>query len=186
MNSPLTPLGIKQAELLADYLQNMEISKIYSSDLGRAIDTAKTISKNLNLPTEEVAELREIKLGEWEGKKADEIISKDQDLYYHWFRYPSQTIIPQAESISKFSERIIPAFYQIINKHKDEIIAIVSHGGAIITFLAHLLKVELDYIYWMIEISNASVSVFEFYEDNYFRLINLNNTDFLKNNIRGE
>lgn len=179
LDSPLTDLGIKQSEMLADYLRGRNIYKIYSSDLGRALNTANIISKNIGIPIEVVANLREIMLGEWEGMAGEEIADKYKDIYHSWFRCPSKTLIPQGESIEDLRKRIIPTFNNIINKHSGETVAIVSHGGVIITFIAHLLKVDLDSIYWRVEISNASLSIMEFYEDNHFRLISLNNTVYL-------
>lgn len=178
-DSPLTELGIKQSEMLAKYLRDINIAKIYSSNLGRALNTAKIISKNIGISIEEVANLKEIMLGEWEGMTGEEIASKYKDTYHNWFRYPSKTLIPQGESIEDLKKRIIPTFNNIINKHDGETVAVVSHGGVIITFIAHLLKVDLDNIYWMVEISNASLSMVEFYENNHFRLLTLNNTAYL-------
>ncbi|MDI6786470.1 MAG: histidine phosphatase family protein [bacterium] len=179
LDSPLTDLGVKQSKLLANYLKDKNICKIYSSNLGRALSTAKIISKNIGISIEEVADLREIMLGEWEGMVGEEIANKYKDIYHNWFRYPSKTLIPQGESIEELRKRIIPAFYNIINKHDGETIAVVSHGGVIVTFVAHLLKVNLDNIYWKLEISNASLSIMDFYENNHFRLLTLNNTFYL-------
>ena len=48
-NFNLTPLGYKQAELMAEWLtSNYHIDKIYSSPLKRAIQTAETINKRIN------------------------------------------------------------------------------------------------------------------------------------------
>jgi broad specificity phosphatase PhoE len=179
LDSPLTELGIKQSRQLAEYLKDKNISKIYSSDLNRALDTARIISSILNIPLEKSKDLREINLGIWEGRKGEEIKREDEELYNSWFSNPSKTKIPKGESIESFQKRIVPALYRIINKHRGEKVAIVSHGGVIITFIAFILNVQIDNIYWKIELSNGSISEIEFFEDNYFKIKSINNTSYL-------
>ena len=51
-DSPLTNKGKKQAEALGKRLKNKDISKIYSSDLGRCMQTSKIINNSIfALPT---------------------------------------------------------------------------------------------------------------------------------------
>ena len=43
-NTPLSPLGIQQAERAAARLRGVTFAAVYSSDLGRAMDTALRIA----------------------------------------------------------------------------------------------------------------------------------------------
>lgn len=42
-DSPLTDLGIRQGNIVADHLSSVSFDRVYSSDLNRAIDTANFI-----------------------------------------------------------------------------------------------------------------------------------------------
>ena len=55
-NSDLTPKGIEQAELLADSMTKYPIDYIYSSDLGRAYQTAEIIGNKLSIEVEKTEE----------------------------------------------------------------------------------------------------------------------------------
>ncbi len=67
MDSPLTDRGTQQANALAKGLGNRGIEFIYSSDLGRALKTAKLISTSLELPVQTDKRLRERHLGTLQG-----------------------------------------------------------------------------------------------------------------------
>ena len=67
MDSPLTERGTQQANALANGLINRGIQFIFSSDLGRAMETAKIINANLNLSIRTDKRLRERHLGTLQG-----------------------------------------------------------------------------------------------------------------------
>ena len=45
LDSPLTPKGIQQAHAIADRLRRLSFTTFYSSDLGRAVQTATIIAE---------------------------------------------------------------------------------------------------------------------------------------------
>ena len=65
-NLDLTPLGHAQAEKTAEYLKNLHIDKIYSSDLTRAYQTAEHTAKVKGVDIEKNIGIREIDAGKWE------------------------------------------------------------------------------------------------------------------------
>ena len=64
-NSDLTEQGIVQARELAEDITKYPIDYIYSSDLGRAIQTAEILGEKLNLEVQKTEGLREIGVGVW-------------------------------------------------------------------------------------------------------------------------
>ena len=68
-DSALTEKGRQQPQELAPYLKSLEIkpSKIFHSSMQRAKHTAEFLNKHLGLDLEEVHDLREQELGDWEG-----------------------------------------------------------------------------------------------------------------------
>ena len=67
LNSPLTDTGIKQAQGLAEGLSEKNIDVIYSSDLGRALQTTEIIATTLRLEIHQDPRLRERHLGSMQG-----------------------------------------------------------------------------------------------------------------------
>ncbi len=69
----LSGKGKKQAKKLALRLKDKKIDAIYSSDLARALDTAKEIAKYHKLKVKPVKAIRERDMGKFVGKKMDRV-----------------------------------------------------------------------------------------------------------------
>jgi len=98
-DSPLTDRGRAQAAELARALADEQIAAVYSSDLGRAANTASEVASLHQLPVTTEARLREIHVGAWTGKNREEI-----DLDYPggrkaWATQPSAYQLPGGETI---------------------------------------------------------------------------------------
>ena len=97
MDIPLDEAGFEQARETAAYvLKNYKIDAVYSSDLCRAVDTAKPIAKALSLPIKTSEKLREMNLGEWQGMGFDEVKEK----YPEKFQSFLQSVKKHARSLA--------------------------------------------------------------------------------------
>src|SRR4051812_19585817 len=74
-DSPLTERGRAQARELGRALASEPIAAVYSSDLGRAADTARAVAEPHGLKVITDERLREIHVGEWTGKGRAEILA---------------------------------------------------------------------------------------------------------------
>jgi len=151
---PLNSTGIQQADEAAERLKSEIIDQIYSSDLSRALETAKTINQHHQKPIFTDTRLREQNLGRWEG-----IFHKDIHKIYpeEWEAFrndPGGTQIIGGESVGQLSDRIREVFTEIAEKHPDERILIVAHGLAIAVFLCHVQGKPLEEAYKLI-VENA-------------------------------
>ena len=63
----LNETGIKQAELLAEYLSDSKVDVIYSSPLKRALKTAEIIAGYHRLDVEVAPSLIDLDYGKWQG-----------------------------------------------------------------------------------------------------------------------
>jgi broad specificity phosphatase PhoE len=70
---PLNEHGRTEAQALAESLVPHGIEAIYSSDLGRARETAEIVAARLGLSVTLDARLREVDVGEWSGLTTPEI-----------------------------------------------------------------------------------------------------------------
>ena len=66
---PLNKQGLMQAKKVANRLKEEAIDAFYSSDLSRALDTAKEIGKRISLQPTKDKRIRERNLGFFQGKK---------------------------------------------------------------------------------------------------------------------
>src|SRR6202011_4991037 len=71
-NSPLTERGLAQARELGRALAPESIAAVYSSDLGRAVQTAQEVAVLHGLEVQVDPHLREFDVGGWTGKSGDE------------------------------------------------------------------------------------------------------------------
>jgi len=81
MNSPLTERGIAQGKMLHEAVKMSNIEKISTSPSERAAKTALAAKGPLPLEVEFLEELKEMNMGDWEGKTLEEIIAKEPDNY---------------------------------------------------------------------------------------------------------
>jgi alpha-ribazole phosphatase len=128
---PLNRRGRQQAVTVARSLCNTNIHAIYSSDLQRAWQTARVLARIKNLPIQGDARLREIHQGEWQGLLIDEIQMK----YAHEFRRrhdnPLQVAPPGGETALQARDRVVNMVNEIVKKHAEDTVAVVSHGFVI-------------------------------------------------------
>ncbi len=160
-DSDLTPRGKRQAELLARRIAELEITRLYSSDLGRTMATSRFISERIEEPIIGMRNLREIGLGTWEGLTPQEVNERFKNGYNTWRKAPSKMRIPGAEPILKFHSRVRRAFEEIVKKERIGTVLVMTHGGVIASLLTHWMKADFDTILLNLRIENTSVTAFE-------------------------
>lgn len=156
---PLNKKGIWQAERLAERLKRLNVDKVYSSDLKRAVETAKIIFKDKSIG--ELQDFREINFGIFEGLKYEEIIKKYPKLYRTWLDNPAMVEIPGGEALRGLSKRVRKRLSLILSQHKDGEIALVAHGGPIRVILCDALKVSLE-AFWQIEQDIGALNIIDY------------------------
>ena len=157
----LSSLGEEQAKELSEHFQTGDIRAIYSSDLGRAIQTATPIAKKLNLEIKTDVDLREAHFGIWEGLTYNEVKEKYPKEYSEWHR--DYHIRPSwFESFDSHHKRIKRAIEKIlIEGSPDSKVGVFTHGGSIKTqigYFKYLSGVELT----QFTNSNCSLTLISF------------------------
>lgn len=146
VNFPLSDNGKKQANLIKHALSCVSFNGIFCSDLQRSLDTANIIATKQNTSPTVVKELREIKLGEWEGKLFEEIHRK----YPEEFKKRGEDIVyyrpPGGESFHDLSQRVIASFNKVLSQTKGNIL-IVGHAGVNRMILCHILGMPLENLF---------------------------------------
>jgi broad specificity phosphatase PhoE len=140
---PLNETGRQQASLLAAHLRQYRglFGRLYSSDLGRAWDTAAIIGQALGQPPAALPGWRELDVGCWGGLTQAEQIALDPALYE---RFQAGEDVPYggAERWSDLVARTRRGLDGISERHPRETVAIVTHGGPIRACLDHIAHLE--------------------------------------------
>ncbi len=151
IDSPLTEKGIADAKGAGERLKNIDFTASFSSDSGRAIDTAKLILKanphNMNIVSYQYPELREQFHGYFEGsdlsqmwqfvgvqvqKTTEKEVLNDFGLERARDLIQRADLYNNAENNAMFWERLNYGFEKIRQNTKDgDTILIVSHGMTI-------------------------------------------------------
>ncbi|AHM56674.1 phosphoglycerate mutase GpmB [Peptoclostridium acidaminophilum DSM 3953] len=162
-DSSLDEIGMIQTQKLAKRLAAFNIDHIYSSDLGRTIQTSDIISAQLQKEYMLENSLREIDFGEWEGLTIEDIKKSYEEEFKMWRKEPDKARIPGAESLQEVADRITRGINKINEAHKSSNILLVSHGVVIKVLLLTLLNSSLSNIY-KIKQDNTALNVVEFRE----------------------
>jgi broad specificity phosphatase PhoE len=127
---PLTELGRRQAELLAeDLAEAASLSAIYSSPLRRALETAAIVGARLGLVPVELDELREVDVGSWAGLSRTEVEQRYPEAFRRWLDGGEGW--EDGESYTAMAARVLETVRAIARAHPDDELLVVSHGGPI-------------------------------------------------------
>ncbi len=155
---PLSDIGVRQAGALGAALVRRRVGVIYTSPLQRARHTAEIVSTRLGVSVTVVDDLRELLLGEWEGRSVEEIRAEPGDPYARWVRDPVAGLPPGGEPLDEVQARVVKAMDAIASAHPNgQDVLVVCHGGVISVYLAHCLGLPLSQI-WRVTLANASLT----------------------------
>ncbi len=173
----LNETGIKQAELLAEYLRVVKIEAIYSSPLKRALKTAEVIASRHKLDVQIAPGLFDLDFGEWQGLPSQEVRKKYRELYAEWTRNPHHVKMPGGESLNDVRERALGVVDEVIARYEGTVI-LVSHRVVNKVLICALLGLDNSH-FWQIRQDTCGITTF-IYENGQFILTEHNNTSFLR------
>ena len=172
----LNQTGVKQAELLAEYLGGLKIDAVYSSPLKRALMTAEVIAGYHQLDVEIAPGLTDFDYGKWQGLPHQEVKEKYKELYAQWINNPNQVRIPAGESLGDVRERAIGVVNNVIAQYAGTVV-LVSHRVVNKVLICALLGLDNSY-FWNIRLDIGGITIFT-YENKRFILTGHNDTSFL-------
>jgi broad specificity phosphatase PhoE len=129
LDSPLTEKGRYQASFNGLRLKSLlaENPTIYSSPLGRCIETARIVASKIGMDEttiERDERLKELNYGQWEGRIKSEIKNSDSELYHARRRDRWNVPAPGGESYSNVAARL----QNWLNELNGGSTIVVSHG----------------------------------------------------------
>jgi len=164
MDSPLTEKGIAQAKLLSERLKNTHIDVIYTSSLGRAVETAALIKGDKDIKIIENDNLREMNLDRMEGYTTDELMISHKEQYHNFWNDPDKFIPDGGETFEELRERISKEISKIVKKHRGQTIAIVSHTVAIKSYIGYIDNLPIAQLWNPPFLHQTSLTVIDYEE----------------------
>jgi broad specificity phosphatase PhoE len=160
LDPPLSDDGRRQAERVGQRIAGRRFAGFYSSDLKRAFETAQAIEAATGLQAEPMAGLREIFLGEWEGLRTDDLAQRFPEAWASWTDEPDWDLVPGGEGAALFETRVAAALDEILSRHAQGDVVVVTHGG-VIQIALHRVIGRPSRGLFPFKIQNASISVIE-------------------------
>ena len=176
---PLNEAGRRQAEQLAKGMDSRLVTRIFSSTLARAMETAQRIGSRQKVEICPMPQLIEVEFGKWEGMTWEEIMEAYPNEYRMWALNPDEVAPPGGETQEQVIKRCAEALKEIIRiTGGREDIAMVSHGATIAYLVSYMMHNDPEVESMIVE--NASITTVNYSpltED--YMLLEMNDTSHM-------
>jgi len=159
LDSALDERGREQARALVSELGELGIGAVYCSTSGR---TRETLALAMTTPPEPVRyrdELREIRLGVWQGRLWAEVEREHPAMVAALRESDESFDVEDAESYAELQRRGVDAVERIVAEGASGTVLVVSHGALIKAVLAHYAGHPLTRLRELPSLPNCSRSV---------------------------
>ena len=160
-DSPLTPAGEAQAAAIAGRLAGERFDRLVSSDLGRALQTARAIAARTGHAVMTDARFRERNYGVAEGLTYAEIGERYPEIFSRVRDTDPDYVVPGGESRRQLFERVRDAFEALARAAEGARVAVVCHGGVLAALYRHVHGIPVGAAQ-AIPIPNASYNALVF------------------------
>jgi probable phosphoglycerate mutase len=129
---PLTPKGREQAAALARSLEGIAVTRLFTSPIMRAVQTAEILSNTLGVPYEITDALREYDCGILEGRADEAAWALHMAVFDAWVHHQDwERRIEGGESFIEIRDRFVPFIEWLIAEYGESAanIVLVGHGG---------------------------------------------------------
>jgi probable phosphoglycerate mutase len=149
-NLALTKRGRREAAAVARRIaEAFQPKQIFTSPLGRCIETATVIAKHCGIPARTCDELVDIDYGTWQFKTYKEARTRNATLFAAWFSTPQLVRFPSGESLQDVALRAADVLRMVAGRFPDETVVLVGHDSVNRVLLLELLGLPLS-AYWRI------------------------------------
>lgn len=170
-DSALTLWGREDSKYLANELRNVEFSQIYSSPLGRALETAKYFKMGRKLEVIEFPAFKEMHLGAWEGLIDREVMEKYPEDYFNFMNRPNLFKAQGGEDFEELRKRVKKGLQELISISEGERIIVVTHPFVIRTILSIVHDYPVDDFWNIPFLKSTSLSVLRVGDDGKMEVI---------------
>jgi probable phosphoglycerate mutase len=148
VDPPLSDIGRRQAEAVADALARERVDVVYCSSLRRARDTGEAIASRHGLEPTVLPELREVEIFRDlpPETRVQDLLSElvRRGMVERFVRERSWDAYPFSESSASFRSRILTVMEGVLAMSEGLHVVVACHGGVINAYLGYLLGVTED------------------------------------------
>lgn len=154
IDSPLTETGYKEAETIRPFMSQFKFDKVYSSDLCRAVETAKTVLPDCT-PIETPL-LRECSVGSLSNTSSTDFFNGSKSAIETFNR---RDYTPFGGENTEMVQERLNKFLKPLEEQPFENVAVFAHGGIILNMM---LKVIGQHDYSAIRRPNCCIAIFDY------------------------
>jgi probable phosphoglycerate mutase len=154
----LTEKGEAQALALAQKLGRLSVSRVFSSPLMRAVQTAEILARALDAAYEIVDALREYDCGVLEGRSDAVSWAEYQRVLEEWITHHRwESRIEGGESFIEIKERFVPFIEDLMEEYggSQAVLVLVGHGGLYRCMLPLILE-NVDFGFTLRHLLNSA------------------------------
>ena len=144
-----------EVTLTKSKIKDISFDAVYTSPLQRCAKLAQALNLQNTIHDQRLMELH---FGDWEMCAWDDIPREIFDVWAHDYANKSP---PNGETFMQLQQRGLSFLDEVLSRHLNENIAVITHGGMIRALLAHVLNMELKGLF-RFNIDYGSVTQLEF------------------------
>lgn len=167
---PLNEKGRRQAGYAREALKDEKIDVIYSSPMKRAWETGEIIRGDRKLEILPDEGLREIGCGKWEGLDGKEVEERYPGQITLWGNRPDECRIEGGDTFREVSDRIVDAFWRIVNANRGKTILITSHMICLTLLMIHFQGKAINDMWDVKPIANGALNIVEVSEEDHVEI----------------
>lgn len=151
----LNARGRAQAAALAQAMATVALTRVVSSPIDRAVETARAVAAARGAPMNTDERLTEWAMGGWEGRLVEEVIAEQPAAWETWRRDPAGLVLDGAETAAAMADRMEAAFWDLAEQGGS--VALVSHQDPLLALLCRVIRAPLSTMR-RLEIGVASIT----------------------------
>ena len=159
---PLTEKGLDQAQKAAKFLEDMNISAIYSSPIERAKNTAEIVGNHNSVDVRIDDRLIELDMGKFTGMPYEQIFSSHGNVFMKFYKGELEIAHNGVETFADVKKRVLSIVDHVLESHPNENVVLVTHMDPIKAMLSTVMSLSPENLYELI-IANASLNIFREY-----------------------
>ncbi len=160
LESELSPLGVQQANALAEAMEAAGVRGVVSSPLLRCTATALPAAQRARVRVDTDDRLIEIGHGTWEGRLRDEIAANDPVRYRAWREDPAHVQFENGESIAG----VLARWRAFAASFAPDVPAlVVTHDAVVRVALVDATSGRLE-DFWKGHVENGAFAVFDVHD----------------------
>ena len=144
LDIPLNDAGLAQAAAIGERLGGHAFDAILSSDLERALQTARLIVRHSEQTLVRDARLRERHLGVLQGLTGEEAAMREPQAWQAFKTRNPEAALEGGETLVKFSQRVVRLLDELVRTHSGRRLLLVTHGGVLDAAYRHATAMPLN------------------------------------------